>query len=351
MANTTRIHAPSRLMILPAAVAIGLQFLWAVPMVAQSATGSSADPASAQAGGTAGGAGFGGSPAARGPRQAIGCMIGPERLADIGTPVTGVISDVQVERGDTVRKGQVLVVLDHEVEQAGVQAAKARSAIDADIHAAEANLVLARQRYDRLVSLDGSGSVPTQSVEQALAERDVAAQKLAQARAQKQVQAHELGIVRAQLGQRTLRSPFNGVVAERFANPGERVEDKPLLRVAQLDPLRVELVMPAARWGSLARGDKLGVLPDLPGASTVLARVSHVDRMLDPASNTFRVRLSLPNPGHKLPAGARCKVDAPAPEVPPLPPAASASSAAITPVALRPAALRPAGLPRLKFTI
>jgi multidrug efflux pump subunit AcrA (membrane-fusion protein) len=39
------------------------------------------------------------------------------------------------------------------------------------------------------------------------------------------------------------------------------------------------------------------------------ARVTHVDRIIDAASNTFRVRLALPNPGHRLPAGARCKVD------------------------------------------
>jgi cobalt-zinc-cadmium efflux system membrane fusion protein len=37
--------------------------------------------------------------------------------------------------------------------------------------------------------------------------------------------------------------------------------------------------------------------------------VTQIDRVLDPASNTFRVRLALPNPGHRLPAGLRCRVD------------------------------------------
>ncbi len=41
------------------------------------------------------------------------------------------------------------------------------------------------------------------------------------------------------------------------------------------------------------------------------ATVSHVDRVLDAASNSFRVRLSLPNPGYALPAGLRCKADLP----------------------------------------
>ena len=43
----------------------------------------------------------------------------------------------------------------------------------------------------------------------------------------------------------------------------------------------------------------------------VTARVTRVDKVLDAASNTFRVRLALPNPGHKLPAGSRCKIDLP----------------------------------------
>ena len=55
----------------------------------------------------------------------------------------------------------------------------------------------------------------------------------------------------------------------------------------------------------------MSVLPELAGVSAVSARVTHVDRVIDVASNTFRVRLSLPNPGQALPAGARCKVQLP----------------------------------------
>jgi hypothetical protein len=44
---------------------------------------------------------------------------------------------------------------------------------------------------------------------------------------------------------------------------------------------------------------------------SVVATVSHVDRVLDAASNSFRVRLSLPNPNYRLPAGLRCKADLP----------------------------------------
>lgn len=41
------------------------------------------------------------------------------------------------------------------------------------------------------------------------------------------------------------------------------------------------------------------------------ARVTVVDRVVDAASGTFGVRLALPNPGHRIPAGLKCKVRLP----------------------------------------
>jgi multidrug efflux pump subunit AcrA (membrane-fusion protein) len=100
--------------------------------------------------------------------------------------------------------------------------------------------------------------------------------------------------------------------------------------LAKLDPLRVDLVMPSSRYGSVALHDQISVQPDLPGAAPVMARVTRIDKVIDVASNTFRVRLNLPNPGHRLPAGARCRVELPPVEAPALPlqsPAAMPSNA------------------------
>lgn len=249
--------------------------------------------------------------AARPQRSVIGCMIAPDRVADIGSPVIGIVSKMKVDVGDSVHSGQTLVTLRSDVENAGVQAAKARADIDADIRAAETSLTLARQRLQRARDLQVQGFVSPQATEQALAEHDVAVQKLRQAQGQKHVSDSDLGVVRAQLGQRKLRSNFDAVVVERYVHPGERVDDKPLLRLAVLDPLRVELVVPASRYGSLALKDQISVAPELPGMAPVLARVTHIDPIIDAASNTFRVRLKLPNPGNKMPGGARCRVDLP----------------------------------------
>jgi membrane fusion protein, heavy metal efflux system len=239
----------------------------------------------------------------------VGCLIGPMRVADVGSPVTGIIERMAVDVGDSVKAGQPMVMLRADVEAAGERAAHARWSQEADVRAAEANLQLARQRATRAVELQGDGFVSHQAVEQARTEQQVAEQRLAQSRGQRQVLATDLDVVKAQVSQRTVRAPFDGVVLERFRHPGERVEDRPVLRVATLDPLRVDLVVPATRFGQYTLRDRVNVVPELPGAQAVNAEVTHVDRVIDAASNTYRVRLSLPNPGHRLPAGARCTVD------------------------------------------
>ncbi len=281
-------------------------------------------------------------------RPSVGCLIGPEAVADIGSPVTALVAMVAVDRGDSVRAGQILIRLESEVERNSLEAAQSRASMDADILAAEANMALARQRHARAVELVSQGFTSAQTLEQAKAEREVAEQKLRQARSQKAVNTHELGLVKAQLNQRTLKSPFNGVVVERFVSPGERAEDKPLLRLAMLNPLRVELVMPATRWGSVTVGDKMPIVPELPAASAVTAQVTHIDKIIDAGSNTFRVRLSLPNPGNHLPAGARCRLDgadgsvATAPTGDSARPAAAAGQPSQAPVPLAlPASIKP----------
>jgi RND family efflux transporter MFP subunit len=265
------------------------------------------------------------APAAAAP--ALGCLIEPDRVADVGSPVVAVIDSVEVERGQTVRKGQVLVILRAGVERAAFDAARTRADANADLNATAANAKFNRERLERAEDLFRQNFISQQALDQARTEAQLADQKLTQAREQQTVSAHERGMAAAQLSQRVIRSPMDGVVAERYMSAGERADDKPLLRIARIDPLRVQLVVPTSLYGQVQADSAVSVVPDLPGARAVIARVVMVDKVIDPASNTFRVQLALPNPDMSLPAGLRCKA-----ELGPLAPAArNAAAAASTP--------------------
>ena len=97
-------------------------------------------------------------------------------------------------------------------------------------------------------------------------------------------------------------------------NPGDLAEAgtgrKPILKLAQIDPLRVEVVLPQAVFGKVAVGG-LAMVRAEGGGVPRQARVLVVDRVIDAASGMFGVRLELPNPGGAQPAGQRCKVEFP----------------------------------------
>ena len=88
-------------------------------------------------------------------------------------------------------------------------------------------------------------------------------------------------------------------------------------------------------------GMKGSVVPELFSNASYTAVVKTVDRVIDAASNTFRVRLELPNPNGALPAGLRCKVDLAlkTPQArPSTPPATTVSPKSMMPVAKVPSA-------------
>lgn len=118
----------------------------------------------------------------------------------------------------------------------------------------------------------------------------------------------ELQRAMAGLGPRTIRSPSTGVVVKRFLSPGEFAGEAPLLRLAQLDPLRVEVFAPVSLLGQINVGMSAQVLPEAPLRGAYAARAAVVDRVVDAASGTFGVRVELPNPGNRIPAGLKCKV-------------------------------------------
>ncbi|MBC7378290.1 MAG: efflux RND transporter periplasmic adaptor subunit [Burkholderiaceae bacterium] len=241
--------------------------------------------------------------------QPLGCLIEPFRVAEVGSPVIGVIETIRAERGDRVEKGQPLATLRADVERASVDVALSRAQAIGEYNAAVANAELARQKLVRARDLADQNFISTQALEQARSEAAVADNRLAQAREQRGILAREHELAQAQLQLRTIRSPTSGVIADRYLSVGERVEEKAVFRVAVVDPLRVEVVLPASLYGGIRAGMSMTVTPEFPGAGPRQAKVVLVDKLIDGASNTFRVRLELPNANLALPAGLRCKAD------------------------------------------
>ena len=117
----------------------------------------------------------------------------------------------------------------------------------------------------------------------------------------------DLKHARANLNLRQIKSPIDGVVVKRYAMPGEFVETDPILQIAQLDPLRIEVVSPVENYGKIKKGMQAKILPEFGEYDALIATVVVVDKVIDAASGTFGVRLELKNEDYAIPGGLKCR--------------------------------------------
>jgi len=246
-------------------------------------------------------------------RSEFDCLMDAAQRIKLGAPIPGLIREVLVARGDVVRRGQVVARLAAEVEEANAALARVRALNDAPLASAELRADYTRRRAQRLERLRATQAVSEREYDEALTEARVAAVAVRDAQMNLEAARAELRRAEEQVAQRRVLSPLDGVVAERHLGPGEHLhEQAQILTVAQIDPLHVEVYLPAAFLRRVAVGQRAVVLPEEPVGGRHEARVQVVDQVLDAASGTFGVRLLLPNPELALPAGLRCRVRFPA---------------------------------------
>ncbi|MBC7728352.1 MAG: efflux RND transporter periplasmic adaptor subunit [Microbacteriaceae bacterium] len=242
------------------------------------------------------------------------CLIEPSQKLEMRSPVSGRIAAIHVERGSVVRKGQVLVTLDADVEQATLAAAGYRSVMEGQIRAAQARLSNATQKHKRRDELQKENFISAQDRDDAAAEMRVAEADLLEARDNREPAKLEARRLTAVVGRYSLLSPISGLVTDRLQNPGELAQTSEtnnantsaIVKLAQIDPLRVDVVLPVARYGAVKVGAVVDIKPEAPFTGVYKATVRIVDRVVDAPSGTFRVRLSLPNPNGEITAGVKC---------------------------------------------
>jgi RND family efflux transporter MFP subunit len=214
-------------------------------------------------------------------------IIEPSALVKVSSQVNGILEEVIFDRGDNVKKDEIIAYLNSDIEKAAV------------------DLALARVEFSRRKVLRNEDLYKKQLI--SIHEKDEMETELEITELQLR-EAHE------KIEIRNIRSPVNGVVVTRFLSRGEYVGEDPVISIAQIDPLYIEVIIPAEEFGKIKKNSYARVEVELPEPGTLKARVSVVDRVIDAASSTFGVRLVLPNPDYKIPAGIKCRVFFPFPE-------------------------------------
>lgn len=240
------------------------------------------------------------------------CLLKPRQVIQVGSPVFGVIDRIFVDRGDTVKQGQLLAKLDTKVEEAQLALDRYRATNTLPIEAARTDMAWNERELSRRQKLVGNMFSRANDVDE-IATR-IEQNRIAVRRGEMDQRTAELEAARteATLALRLIRSPFDGVVTEIKLMPGEFIhEQATIMTLAQVDPLNVDLVVQAEHYGMVRNGLVADLTLAAPINRTVAATVDAIDPVIDAASDTFRVRLTLPNPGNTIPAGVRCTVRLP----------------------------------------
>ncbi|MGV7234867.1 MAG: efflux RND transporter periplasmic adaptor subunit [Nitrosomonadaceae bacterium] len=209
----------------------------------------------------------------------LGCMLQPSKKVQISSPVAGVLDKVLVKRGDSIKKGNTLFQLKAGVEKEAVKLASVRAEF-------------AKRKAQRNKDLYDEDILTAH-------ERDEIETELLIAKSELRLQQQELAL-------RKVSSPINGVVVNRFNNKGEYVNSEPIMSLATLDPLHIDLLLPSTYFGQISLKQQLLIKPESDTIDARIAKVIIVDPLIDSASGTFRVQLEMSNPGNKIPAGIRC---------------------------------------------
>jgi RND family efflux transporter MFP subunit len=239
---------------------------------------------------------------------AVDGVINPFRVVDISSPVAGIIEKLYVERSEKVSAGQMVAQLDASVERANVALAKYRAGVESEIGLGQVNISFDRLRKKRVDSLLEEQNISRENADQIDREVQLSKWKLKQAKELLEIRKLELRRAEEQLRQKSIRAPFDGYVLDTFKYRGEYVEEQSIIRIAQLDPLVIETIVPMEYFGTIEVGMLAEIRPEVLFEDKLMARVTAVDRIGDTASNTFGIKLSMPNPENRIPAGLKCIV-------------------------------------------
>jgi RND family efflux transporter MFP subunit len=224
--------------------------------------------------------------------------VSPREVSRISPKITGRIQSVPVDESDPVSRGDLLMLIDpFDYRQALANA-------DSQLKQAQSSLERVERDLARMEGLYREKAVTEQSFQDALTARDLARFQRDQA------------LVARQVAQKNLRecrvvSPIPGVVTQVLVNEGELTgPQQPAFVVMDMSTVKVEVDLPEEIFGSVRTGGtSLVTIDALPGQGFE-GVITKIYPTIDPASRTFRVTITLDNPGMSLRPGmtARSRV-------------------------------------------
>lgn len=192
-----------------------------------------------------------------------------ENDVEVKTRLTGIIEQIYVERGSSVKKGSPLARLENQD-------------LSLEVKQAEVSLLQSKAEYERAKSLNA---------EKLLSDSEFDLKKLAYDKASS---LHELAKVNFEKS--IIKAPFAGVVTERNLKLGQRVvedDNVTLFRITAMEPLLARIFVPEEQLKQIAKGQKADFVPTFGSPHHFPGKIKWISSVIDPASGTTSVLIEL----------------------------------------------------------
>jgi RND family efflux transporter MFP subunit len=253
----------------------------------------------------------------------------PDETVAVSAEVPGRVSNILVDFGQNVRKGQVIAELDKQELSLAVDRAKAslaqalaRLGLDANqehvrpestptIRQAMAQMEDAKSKYENASRLVKTGDISQErfteiqkTYQSRQAALDAARDEVRTLLASVQGLQAEVKLAQKRLNDATVRAPFDGAVQEKLVSPGAYLkENTPILTLMKTNPVRLRVDLPESAAGSVHVGTTLSFTTDAAPGDTFTAIVRELNPSLDQKSRTLTAEARLARNDSRLRPG------------------------------------------------
>ena len=228
--------------------------------------------------------------------SATGEFISPVR-SELAPKVPGRVARLYVDEGARVRRGQPVLELETDYPRLNLQSA------NAEVARAKAALDEAARDLERKKGLAAKDSIPKATLDRSQANYD-------QASAAHQAASAQAALLRQQIGDATLRSPVDGIVAEKRTDVGARLGDGGVaFVVVQLSPLKLRFAVPERYLGRIGAGDRVTATVDPYPGEKFEGVVKTVGGVIDPKTRTMFAEAEFANRDGRLRPGLFARVE------------------------------------------
>jgi membrane fusion protein, multidrug efflux system len=211
-------------------------------------------------------------------------LILPLHDIEIGTPVSGIVTQLLVKEGDTVSAGQPILRLNDEMDK---------------LELTRTERILQKTQFD----YDAAERLFQEKIG---TKEEALRRKIEHELAKIQKQAAEV-----RLSQRTIVAPYSGVIVRRDKEPGEAVQiDETLMQLIHIQQVYAQFYLEPEQAQKLKLEDMLSFsISSLPGTPSFRGKIEFMDPRVDAESGLYRMKLLLENPNLVLKPGMRAELN------------------------------------------